>query len=1079
MNKTKRTLSTFIAIVLALSLLPTLLCPVGASAADIIDTEAALRNAVSMNGTGNVILSANIDALLEQLTIARSLTLDLNGHTLPIDLTYSVNQTSSCIRINPGVTLTIIDSAGGGILSAKATDDGVAINTVRGALIIQSGMITAISNHGTAIGNNNDISNNFGGAITISGGTVIALSKEGVGIGGGIRTSNNGVITITGGTVYASSTHGACIGGGYAGNAGTINISGGTIFASGDYGACIGGNSDNGGGEITISGGAIYAKNSYAACIGGGYAGNSGIINISDAKIIASSSHSKCIGAGPGGEDISVEVTGQYDYWVNMENIPPAEKSGSGTFPVENPYRYIMLNPLFDKPTGKMLYEALQAECAATNGNGVVMLTQDIIADDFRTTQLRIARPLKLDLNGHVLSINIYDFREQTSPNGIEINPGVTLTITDSAGGGILNVLNEANTFSGANENKQSAINTSSGALIIQSGTIIARSIWSGAGIGGGINSAGGNISIKGGAVIARGGCYSSAGIGGGDGGASGNINISGGIVISSNGEMKGAASIGGGYYGKSETINISGGIVIASCLINNDGTGGAGIGSGAQCYSNGIVNISGGTVNATGDESAAGIGGGNGSVGGTINISGGTILAKGGDGAAGIGGGHGGSSGTIVIHGGNITAIAGDGPDDQTAIGRGCFGLNSRPTIAGLYDYWVNTTNIAPANKTGTGAFIYSDTYKYIKLTEVASRYKTAVVCRQDSSVKSNSTNTYTVDFLVQTLENKALANLQSIKLSIDMNIFDLVGWDGEAIDLSSLTTSPQRLPDSTFSTLTGWTGSLWALIDGEKLLLLVEPSRGIDPFDHPNGYFFNELTTLLSFRLVYRPGRSIHDVTENTIRLMDEDELLLTNSSEQLLLSDGNDTFTYGGYFGGMPVADTISAPEFIFYNGVTVKGRIKTYNPGNSTTIRLYIDEKVIYETTVGGFGPDEVQEQEFIIGNVQPNTYTLEITKTAHTKYVVHNIHVDEYGLDLTQDPRIGVSLMELLVGDANGDGFINANDINLIWSGMNYSKSVEQARDKTTDLNGDGVVNVNDLNLAWSLKNYSKGAVIID
>jgi hypothetical protein len=310
-------------------------------------------------------------------------------------------------------------------------------------------------------------------------------------------------------------------------------------------------------------------------------------------------------------------------------------------------------------------------------------------------------------------------------------------------------------------------------------------------------------------------------------------------------------------------------------------------------------------------------------------------------------------------------------------------------------------------------------------------------------------------------------------------MNIFDLVRWNGEAIDLSSLTTSPQRLPDSTFSALTGWTGSLWASIDGENLLLIVEPSRGIDPFDHPNGYFFNELTTLLSFRLVYRPGRSIYDVTENVIRLMDKDELLLVNSSEKLLLSDGTETFTYGGYVGGIPVSDTIPAPEFIFYNGVPVTGRIKTYNPGNGATIRLYIDEYVFYKTTVGGFGPDEVQEQEFIFENVQPNTYTLEVTKTAHTKYVVHNVRVGEYGLDLTQDPRFGVSLMELLVGDANGDGFINANDINLIWSSMNYSKSVEQARDKATDLNGDGVVNANDLNLAWSLKNYNKGTVIID
>jgi hypothetical protein len=360
-------------------------------------------------------------------------------------------------------------------------------------------------------------------------------------------------------------------------------------------------------------------------------------------------------------------------------------------------------------------------------------------------------------------------------------------------------------------------------------------------------------------------------------------------------------------------------------------------------------------------------------------------------------------------------------------------------------------------------------------------SHYKPAVVCRQDSSIKSGYTSTYTVAFQVQTLGNHALANLQSIKLAIDMNIFDLVRWDGSTIDLSSLTTTPQRLPDNTFSALTGWTGSLWASIseDGEHLLLLVEPSRGIDPFDHPDGYFFNELTSLLSFRLVYRPGMTIHDVRDSTIRLMNKNELLSTSSSEQLLLSNGFDTFTYGGNVGGLPVADTIPAPEFIFYDGIAVKGKIKTYHPGNSATIRLCIDEITFYETTIGGFGSGEQQEQDFIIENVRRGTYRIEVIKTAHTKYVAHRIEVSDDDLDLTQNSRPGVSLMELLIGDANGDGFINANDINLIWSGMNYSKSVEQARDKATDLNGDGVINANDLNLAWSAKNYSKGSIIIE
>jgi hypothetical protein len=46
-----------------------------------IGSEKDLRDAVSGSGSGDVILSSNI-GLRSELVIARSLTLDLNGHTL-------------------------------------------------------------------------------------------------------------------------------------------------------------------------------------------------------------------------------------------------------------------------------------------------------------------------------------------------------------------------------------------------------------------------------------------------------------------------------------------------------------------------------------------------------------------------------------------------------------------------------------------------------------------------------------------------------------------------------------------------------------------------------------------------------------------------------------------------------------------------------------------------------------------------------------------------------------------------------------------------------------------------------------
>ena len=170
--------------------------------------------------------------------------------------------------------------------------------------------------------------------------------------------------------------------------------------------------------------------------------------------------------------------------------------------------------------------------------------------------------------------------------------------------------------------------------LIIKSiGSLTASSNGNGAGIGGGIGVACGNIEIQGGTITATGGEYA-AGIGGDFDATCGNITISGGTVTATGG--KEAAGIGGGRRGT----------------------------SGNSC---GNILISGGTVTATGGEQAAGIGGGRGnnsnnelSSCGTITITTGVtkVTATMGDGATNsIGAGYFGTCGTVTI-GGNEGAI-------------------------------------------------------------------------------------------------------------------------------------------------------------------------------------------------------------------------------------------------------------------------------------------------------------------------------------------------------------------------------------------------------------------------------------
>ena len=185
--------------------------------------------------------------------------------------------------------------------------------------------------------------------------------------------------------------------------------------------------------------------------------------------------------------------------------------------------------------------------------------------------------------------------------------------------------------------------------ITITGGTVNATSN-DGAGIGGGLLGSGENIAITGGTVNATG--TDGAGIGGGNGGVGKNITITGGTVTAAGGF--GNAGIGGGNGSDGENITITGGSVTAA-----GGDFGAGIG-GSNGGSGNNITITGGTVTATGGEGGAGIGGGSSGSGKNITITGGTVTAEGLDWGAGIGGGQEGSGEDITITGGTVTAKGG-----------------------------------------------------------------------------------------------------------------------------------------------------------------------------------------------------------------------------------------------------------------------------------------------------------------------------------------------------------------------------------------------------------------------------------
>ena len=235
--------------------------------------------------------------------------------------------------------------------------------------------------------------------------------------------------------------------------------------------------------------------------------------------------------------------------------------------------------------------------------------------------------------------------------------------------------------------------------ITITGGTVNATSN-DGAGIGGGLLGSGENITINGGTVNATG--TDGAGIGGGNGGVGKNITITGGTVTAAGGEF--AAGIGGSNGGSGNNITITGGTVTAT-----GGEGGAGIGGGAEGGGGNNITIKGGTVTATGGgnrgNSGAGIGGGSSGSGENITINDGKVTATGTDGGAGIGGGENGNGEDITINGGKVNA---SGAYGGAGIGGGVNGIGSKVTVSGAAQVTATATGSGPDwSGVGTGATI------------------------------------------------------------------------------------------------------------------------------------------------------------------------------------------------------------------------------------------------------------------------------------------------------------------------------------------------------------------------------------
>jgi len=182
-------------------------------------------------------------------------------------------------------------------------------------------------------------------------------------------------------------------------------------------------------------------------------------------------------------------------------------------------------------------------------------------------------KPIKIRLNG--VTINLLS-GAGCAAFAIESGAAVNLTL---AGNNSLS--------SGSNH---AGLQVPSGATLTIGGTgeLTAAGCDDAAGIGGGYDQSGGNITIEGGTVIAT-GAGGGAGIGGCFSGEGGEITISGGTVTATGGVN--GAGIGGGQFGDGGSVYISGGSVRAVAGVGAQAIGHGSMGASSGTLSNGTDN--------------------------------------------------------------------------------------------------------------------------------------------------------------------------------------------------------------------------------------------------------------------------------------------------------------------------------------------------------------------------------------------------------------------------------------------------------------------------------------------------------
>ena len=164
----------------------------------------------------------------------------------------------------------------------------------------------------------------------------------------------------------------------------------------------------------------------------------------------------------------------------------------------------------------------------------------------------------------------------------------------------------------------------------------------------------------------------------------------------------------------------------------------------------------------------------------------------------------------------------------------------------------------------------------------------------------------------------------------------------------------------------------------------------------------------------------------------------------------------------------------------DGVTVSGKLTSYNPNNPATVELLQNGAVKHTATITQATGNGQVTQDFSFNAVAAGTYDLVVTKDGHLTYTVKGVVVGDGPHDLTKHSNAAISMITLLCGDIVKNGYIDFADYQELLSPANYGKkTTDTGVNALADLNGNGYIDFADYQILLSSQHYGKSAVSVN